>query len=527
MEESGRATPTSGQPTTLARELGLLALVATAVCTVIGGGINVLTVGIQGKVPGIGPYVPLAFVLGVVPAVLAALCYAILASAMPHAGGGYIYASRGLHPFLGFMATFSKWIGLSAATGVLAYMDVALLASGIGYLDPYLSVSPAVAFLISGTGKLVVGLVMIWLFWLINLLGVRTYGWVVILLMIFELAGGLVVIATGLLRQPGDFAAAFASHPGAIMTQTLAKAGLAGKSVAEIAAAAAPSAGGLLRVVLATTWIFFAYIGFCTISQAGGEARNPRRLLPRAFLLATLIICSYYLLFSWSVYRLLPWRFVAGFVAAASSDVSVPLLIGILLPPALASFVALMAGLSLANDLPPMLMSSSRLFFAWANDGVFPRSLAAVNSRFRTPHWALTTSGILATAFLVACYRWESYFAGVDTVIIAFTFTYLVVSASVLTLPHRSPQIAGRVAFIRSRPAQILVACSTIAVLLPLLVLEISLLEKPSTVFWLGAMCVGGLIFLIMWLRAGRLGQDLHRVFSTLPTAAEEEPEEF
>ena len=55
---------------TLARELGLAGLVATAVCTVIGGGINVLTFGIQGKVPGIGPYVPLAFVLGVLPALL-------------------------------------------------------------------------------------------------------------------------------------------------------------------------------------------------------------------------------------------------------------------------------------------------------------------------------------------------------------------------------------------------------------------------------------------------------------------------
>ena len=469
---------------------------------------------------------PLAFVLGVVPAVLAALCYAILASAMPRAGGGYIYASRGLHPFLGFMATFSKWLGLSAAIGVLAYMDVALLASGIGYLEPYVNVRATIAFLISDSGKLTTGFAMIWLFWLVNLLGVRTYGWIVIALMIFELAGGLVVIGAGLLYHPGDFGPAFATHPGAIMAETLAKAALTGRTLNEIADTASFPAGGLLRILMATAWIFFAYIGFCTISQAGGEARNPRRLLPRAFLLATLIICSYYLLFSWSVYRLIPWRFVAGFVAAAPSDVSVPLLIGVLLPPALASFVALMAALSLANDLPPMLMSSSRLFFAWANDGVFPRPLAAVNPRFRTPHWVLTASALVATAFLLACYRWESYFAGVDTVIIAFTFTYLVVSASVLTLPRRNPHIAGRVAFMRSRLAQILVAWAAIAVLLPLLVLEIALLGRSSTVFWLGAMCVGAVIFLIMWLRALRSGQDLGEVFSSLPTIAEEEESE-
>ncbi|MBN1458955.1 MAG: amino acid transporter, partial [Armatimonadetes bacterium] len=60
--------PTTEKGITLARELGLLALVATAVCNVIGGGINMLSVSIQGKIPGIGPYVPLAFLVGVFPA---------------------------------------------------------------------------------------------------------------------------------------------------------------------------------------------------------------------------------------------------------------------------------------------------------------------------------------------------------------------------------------------------------------------------------------------------------------------------
>ena len=40
------------------------------------------------------------------PALLAAAAYAILASAMPRAVGSYIYASRGLNPYLGFVASF-------------------------------------------------------------------------------------------------------------------------------------------------------------------------------------------------------------------------------------------------------------------------------------------------------------------------------------------------------------------------------------------------------------------------------------
>jgi APA family basic amino acid/polyamine antiporter len=517
--------PANGHAITLARDLGLLALVATAVCNVIGAGINVVSVGIQQKVPGIGPYVPLAFVFGVFPALLTALCYAVLASAMPRAGGGYIYVSRALHPFLGFMATFSKWFGLAAVIGVLAYMDVALLESGIGYLSPYLNVSGIFTFLSSQLAKLIIPLAMIWFFWAVNVIGVRTYAWAVIILMALMLLGGLAVIITGFASRPQDFAAAFTTDPGVAMRGVLAKANLAGASIEDISAKAPHQAGGMVEILKSAAWLFFAYIGFASISQAGGEARNPTRTLPRAFIIATTVICSYYLLFSAAVYHAIPWSFIAGFVQAAPADASVPLLIGMLMPPLLASFVALMAALALANDIPPMLLATSRLFFAWARDGVFPRGLASVSQRFRTPHWALTACALVASVFVLACYRWESYFTGVDTVIIALTFTYLLISVSVLALPRRNPQVFRQVAFLRSRPAQVAVACLAIAFLLPLLVLELFVLGRASAIFWLGAMCVGALLFIVCWFSAKARGVDLRGVFSALPTTGEEEAE--
>ena len=515
------ATPTPSG-ITLARELGLLALVATAVCNVIGGGINVLSVGIQDKIPGIGPYVPLAFVIGVFPALFTALCYAILASAMPRAGGGYIYVSRALNPFLGFMATFSKWFGLAAVIGVIAYMDVALLESGIGYLSPYVDVGPVFAFLTSKAAKLIIPLAMVWIFWLINVLGVRTYGWTVILLMFLMLLGGAVIIVTGFLKTPQDFAAVMATDPGTAMTGTLAKAGLAGKSVAEISAMATDRPGGLMHVFNAAAFLFFAYIGFASISQAGGETRNARRILPRAFILATTIICVYYLLFSAAFYHAVPWRFVAGFTKAAPADASVPLIIGILMPSGVAALVALMAALALANDIPPMLMATSRLFFAWARDGVFPRGLASISHRFRTPHWALTACALVATTFVILCYRWESYFAGVDTVVIALTFTYLLISVSVLTLPRCNPEVCRQVAFIRSRTAQVITSSIAILFLAPLLYLELRVQNRESVLFWLGAMCVGAILFAVMWATAKSRGVDLRAVFRSLPDTAEE-----
>ena len=108
--------------TTLAREIGLLALAATGICSMLGAAINVIPFMIQRSVPGIGPYVLVAFFIGAVPAVFAAIAYGILGSAMPRAGGSYIYASRAMHPYLGFIASFSQWFGLSIAMGVVAYL---------------------------------------------------------------------------------------------------------------------------------------------------------------------------------------------------------------------------------------------------------------------------------------------------------------------------------------------------------------------------------------------------------------------
>lgn len=92
--------------TKLVRKLGIVTLTATGVCSMLGASINVVPFMIQRNVPGIGPYVLPAFLFAAIPAIFAALAYGILASAMPRAGGSYLYASRGLNPYLGFIASF-------------------------------------------------------------------------------------------------------------------------------------------------------------------------------------------------------------------------------------------------------------------------------------------------------------------------------------------------------------------------------------------------------------------------------------
>ena len=113
--------------TGLIRQLGLLGLAATGICSMLGAAVNVIPFMLQRNVPGIGPLVLPAYLFAATPAILAALAYAILASAMPRAGGSYIYASRALNPYLGFVASFSQWFGLSIAIGVVSYVIVPFL----------------------------------------------------------------------------------------------------------------------------------------------------------------------------------------------------------------------------------------------------------------------------------------------------------------------------------------------------------------------------------------------------------------
>ena len=130
---------TGGIEPRLAREMGLAGLTATGVCSMVGAGINVIPFMIQRNVPGIGPFVLEAFAFAALPAVLAAIAYASLASAMPRAGGSYVYVSRGLGPYLGFVASFSQWFALSVAIGVVSYVFVPFvrdIAVALGWTAP-------------------------------------------------------------------------------------------------------------------------------------------------------------------------------------------------------------------------------------------------------------------------------------------------------------------------------------------------------------------------------------------------------
>lgn len=485
----------------LRREMGLLALTATGICSMIGAAINVIPFMIHKNVPGIGPYVLPAYLCAAVPAILAALCYAILASAMPRAGGSYVYASRALNPYLGFVASFSQWFGLSTAIGVVSYVLVAFLrdiALPLGFIDLAHTME-------SGLMRPAIALAFLWFFVGVNLRGLKSYERTLVPLMFLMFAAGFIVIIAGFSFTQTDFAAALAAGPGRSLP-------------------VAPDAPfDLSKFVAAASILFASFIGFDSIAQAGGEARNPGRNLPLAIGLAVVIVGAFYMLFTAAVYHAVPWTYVAE--QATVHDVTAPGLLGTLLPAGWTVAIVAGAAVALANDLPAMLLAVSRLMFAWAEDGIFPGAVARVHPRRGTPHVALVLSGIMASVGIMGSHLASDFFLGVDILVTSMLVNFLLMCASVLALPHTNPEIAERATVLRSPRIQVPVAGMGVLVLAGFLVVHIAKdLTAPvahwalrSTFVWVIVMSVASLIYWTYVRRLKRHGFDLEAHFKALP----------
>ena len=467
----------------------------------LGAAINVIPVMLQRNVPGIGPHVLPAYFFAAVPAILAALAYAILASAMPRAGGSYIYASRGLNPYLGFVASFSQWFGLSIAIGVVSYVLIPFLrdiATAVGF-DGLASTLDA------GPVRVGLALLFLWTSVAINIRGLKLYERTLVPLMFLMFALGAIVIVAGFLFDHQDFARALAARGDAPVPDT------------------APQPLRIGTLLAASAILFSSFIGFDSIAQAGGEAKRPNRNLPLAIGIAVVTVGTFYLLFTAAVYHAVPWQWIAE--QAQVRDLTAPGLLGYLLSPGWTVLIVAGAAVALINDLPAMLLAVSRLVFAWAEDGIVPRRLARVHPTRHTPHIALVLSGAMASAGILGSHLAGDFFLGVDILVTSMLVNFLLMCVTVLTLPRHNPDIARATGVIPSVTLQRVVAGAGVLLLGLFLVVHVrkdltaavDAWYFRSTWLWLAVMAIATTIYMREVARRRRAGEDMDAVFATLP----------
>jgi APA family basic amino acid/polyamine antiporter len=183
------------------------------------------------------------------------------------------------------------------------------------------------------------------------------------------------------------------------------------------------------------------------------------------------------------------------------------------------------AAVALIKDLPAMVLAVSRLMFAWAEDGIFPRAIAAVHPRFRTPHVAIAASALMATLGILGCHVAGDFFLGIDILVTSMLVNFLLMAVSVLTLPGRNAALAGEVTVLPSRRAQVPLATTAVVVLTVFLAVHtwrdmtapVGAWYLRSTPVWLLVMAAGSLIYFRETRKLRRQGVDLDARFAVLP----------
>jgi APA family basic amino acid/polyamine antiporter len=484
----------------LSRQLGLAGLAATGICSMIGASIYVVPFMIQRNVPGIGPFVLPAFLFAALPAALAAFSYAILASAMPRAGGSYIYASRSLHPYLGFVASFSQWFGLSIAIGVVSYVIIPFLRD----IALALQLHELASIFKDGWMRVILSLIILWVFVLINIRGLKLYTRTLIPLMIMMFGLGAIVIVTGLIFTHEDFANAMLNSEGKVIFNL-------------------PVEFSWPTFLSGSALLFSSFIGFDSIAQAGGEAKNPSKLLPRAIGIAILTVTGFYFIFTYALYHTVPWSFVAQ--EALVKDVTAPGLLRYVIPASLSVLIIAGAAIALFNDLPAMILSVSRLMFSWAEDGIFPSRIASIHPVYHTPYAAILASGFMATVGILGSHFAGDFFLGIDIMVTSMLVNYLLMCLCVLFLPKRNPEIAKNITVFKSRRLQLIVASAGAFLLLSFLLIhlvkdftsQVSAWYFHSSYVWLIVMSFASILFYLKWRALRKNGINTHEFFSTLP----------
>ncbi|MGK7313422.1 MAG: amino acid permease [Candidatus Longimicrobiales bacterium M2_2A_002] len=388
--------PHGGAPTELSRDLGLFTITMVGVGAMIGAGIFVLT-GIAAGTAG--PALILAFAANGIVTFLTALAYAELGSAIPEAGGGYLWVKEGLPGPNAFLAGWMSWFahavaGSLYALGFGAYLGLVLDEFGVtlfglagGALEKPFAVIIALGF---------IG---------INFKGVSETG----------LAGNIVTVAKVIiiLLFIGSGLYAMVGEP---------------TSWENFTPFAPEGLGGVLTAMGLT---YIAFEGYEIIVQAGEEVRNPKRNIPRAVFWSLAIVIPIYILVAVTALGAVDpgtgqatWQWLGehkelGLAEAARQFMP------------LGTTLLLLGGLlSTMSALNATTFSSTRVSFAMGRDRNLPDFFARVHSGTRTPYLALLASGGLII-FMALAIPIEDVAAAAD---VMFLLLFLQVNIAIITI---------------------------------------------------------------------------------------------
>lgn len=340
--------------TKLAKELTLYGLIMVAIGSCIGSGIFVTPSQIAELIHS--PLLILAvWAIGGLITLTGALTFGELGSMFPQAGGIYVFLREGYGGWLGFLYGWAYLVIITSGS-------IAVLALAFSH---YLS------FLIpmNDSWKVITGIIAIIIVTTLNVLRAKFGEIFSNIFTGLKLLGIFIIILAGFLF--GNRELSF----GEITFSTAGNSGLAGFGVA-------------------LTGVLFSYGGWQHASFLAGETKNPSRNVPIAMITGALIVILIYLLVNVSYMLLLPVSTIKASGQIAAEAVTTILPSGGLI-------VAAIIAVSTFGTMGIYTLSTPRIYYAMAEDGLFFKSLAKVHPVYKTPVNSIIAQSVWAIILLL------------------------------------------------------------------------------------------------------------------------------
>ena len=303
-----------------------------------------------------GGRVPTSYVVTTIAMVFTALSYARMAGAIPVAGSAYTYTQRTFGAPVGFLAGWSLLLDYLFLP-MLNYLVIGL------YLNAAVPALPA----------WVIVLVSIAIVTVLNIVGIVSVARANFLIIAIQAIFIVVFIALALSKISGygtvDLMAPFTGDG---------------------------SAGGMSPVLAGAAILCLSFLGFDAVSTLSEEARDAKRTVPQAIMIATVVSGIIFIVLSYVSQLVFPSNQFAD-VDTGSTDVMLAAGGSFANIFFTAAYVAGALGSALTSQA-----SVARILFARGRDGILPRKVFGhVSVKFSTPVYAIITVSVISLLALV------------------------------------------------------------------------------------------------------------------------------
>lgn len=366
----------------------------SVVSLVIGSQIGSAVFLLPARLAVVGPISLFGWLVSGTGAILLALIFAQLSMQVSKGGGPHAYVEKAFGRRAAFFIAWTYWL-------ISWIGSIAIIGAALGYLSPVLGISDSLSILLLQIA--VVACITI-----VNILGVTIAGTLEIFLTIIKCTPLIIIPLVGLFYLNVEHFQSFNNGNSSTLTS----------------------------INTATLMTFWGFIGLETATATSGVIENPRKTIPRAIIIGTLIVAVFYFLNSFGVMGVVPPEILtnsqAPYVEAAQ----------ILFSGGWNVTIALMAFIACVGTLNAWILTSGQIAVEAAKNGLFP-SLFSKTNNAGAPYMSLLISFFCILPILCLTTT-PNILTGlnviIDVSVIIFVFIYLFCTLAYMKINAKDPK---------------------------------------------------------------------------------------